>query len=1081
MPTTAIDLSLGLNLEVGSVPIALKGEVQTDGDGETVYVFGGSVQEASIDIGRFLQYVGQQFGVDVELPAELNLGAQIDYIAGQLRHTAPKSGTGMTELGVLAKFDLIYARGSEKKTFSFNFYADTVLASGAGKNAYVVGAAIDTDLAFGNLPLVGSIPVLRDYSLKHLGFSYTNIDPASLADKAVTFTIPQVIQTANPLKPDGAPTTRESSVYAISTKGDQTELKLDRKGFAFTAGLVKRGSAHAERSFSLPMALPSADSRQSPAAFNAGSGDTKTTRSASPVHWIDIDRKFGPVDLRKIGLNYQGGAATFGFSAGIEAGGLSLELQRLAITFPLPLPHVPAGGSVRFDLDGLAVNFQKGGLSIGGGFVRAIENGVTNYFGEVAVQVANYGFKAIGGYAPAQNGHPASFFLYANLNIPLGGPPFLYVSALAFGFGINYALNLPTIDNLAGYLLLPNRAPRQPAKPGGAFGPTGVLTQLSAGSTPVISNDPGQHWVAAGVQFTSFNMVSAFAVVTVSFGVETQVGLIGSCSIALPKGASSPLAYIEVDLVASFRPSSGLLYVAGVLTPASYVFGDFVKITGGFAFCLWFGGDHNGDFVVSLGGYHPAYRKPAWYPSVPRLRLSYVMGAFEATGSAYLALTPAMFMAGMQFSAQFSTGNVRAWFNAGIDFLVSWAPFFYLADAYVNIGCSVDLGLFTVSVSVGADLQVWGPRFGGRADVDLDIVSFTIHFGADRPNPPALNWEQLERNFLPDSSTRRKERPRARSLKMARLHAAAPLAAPAAGNSEKVSASAAGGLAECDVTDTQGRVWNWIIDGNDFELVTTTQIPANAACWTTAPGKTAAVSSAVADYGRAPQAGLPQLSVGDPNAHFSDQTVWNPTLHVKPMKLRNVTSRHTITLTKANADGVFDTIVPELKIQPRLENSNTALWGDPNAAVDPNAAALMPSTLVGFSLLPLPRNPNTTSSVRLIQLLYTQGNKTTFRYTAPQVDRTFALTLDPLQPTYALTIHARNGGTHDLSNRGYVLNSLADPWVKSRRRGVLDDLSTEGFGTYPASDVTLTRMASTEKLTDWPLVGVLGAAAAAAA
>ena len=51
---------------------------------------------------------------------------------------------------------------------------------------------------------------------------------------------------------------------------------------------------------------------------------------------------------------------------------------------------------------------------------------------------------AYGGYAPAQR----SFFIFARLNAPLGGPPYFFVTGLAGGFGINRSLTVPPIDEL---------------------------------------------------------------------------------------------------------------------------------------------------------------------------------------------------------------------------------------------------------------------------------------------------------------------------------------------------------------------------------------------------------------------------------------------------------------------------------------------------------------------------------------------------------------------------------------------------------------------------------------------------------
>jgi hypothetical protein len=48
--------------------------------------------------------------------------------------------------------------------------------------------------------------------------------------------------------------------------------------------------------------------------------------------------------------------------------------------------------------------------------------------------------------------------------------------------------------------------------------------------------DAGEYWVAAGIQFTSFEIIQAFAVLTVAFGVDLQIALIGSCAMSLPTG-----------------------------------------------------------------------------------------------------------------------------------------------------------------------------------------------------------------------------------------------------------------------------------------------------------------------------------------------------------------------------------------------------------------------------------------------------------------------------------------------------------------------------------------------------------------
>ena len=87
------------------------------------------------------------------------------------------------------------------------------------------------------------------------------------------------------------------------------------------------------------------------------------------------------------------------------------------------------------------------------------------------------------------------------------------------------------------------------------------------------------------------------------------------------------------------------------------------------------------------------------------------------------------------------------------DFLLLWKPFHYALDASVDIGASFTLDLLvcsvTITIHVGVDLSLWGPPFGGTATVDLDVISFTIGFGADQPDVPKLGWVDFAASFLP--------------------------------------------------------------------------------------------------------------------------------------------------------------------------------------------------------------------------------------------------------------------------------------------------------------------------------------------
>ncbi len=1053
LTTKLVDLKVGLNLTVGSVPVSLAADIDKQAD-KTIYTFNGCVQDADIPLGEFLTFVGQQFGVDVQLPPELNLSAKIDYIAGQVIQTTPNSGNATTDLGVSAKFDL----SIEGRVITLRFYADTIITSPAPSagNPYVVGASIDVDLAFASLPLVGNVPDFSAYTLNNVGFSYTNVDASP---KPVQFSIPQVSSDPNPLYTRSDSAAKNSKTYTISGQGGQN-FTLQNKGFSLTAALSKAGET--VNNFALPMKLPQATARASqPATFYPN----PTSPPGDAVHWININKNLGPVNLQKIGLNYSGGEATFGFSAGFAVAGFSLDLQGLTITFPIPGQE--SAGVTSFNLDGLGFNLSRGGLKLGGAFLKVLDNGVASYYGEIMAQMASFGFKALGGYTPAGDGRPASFFLYANIDVPLGGPPFLFVTGLAGGFGINRTLILPTMDTLSGYILLPNNAPAEAGSPSDTI--AAVLPQLQS----VFQDEPGEYWLAAGIQFTSFEMIDAFALVTVSFGVDLQVGLLGSCAMTFPKGDPAPIAYVEIDLIASVTPSTGLFSVMGKLSPASYVYGGFCHISGGFAFDIWFSGEHKDDFVVSVGGYSPFLQNVAPYPAVPRLTLAYGLGPFQVTGQAYFALTPAMMMAGMSMSAVWSSGPIKAWLDVGVDILLSWAPFHYEADAYAAIGCSVDLGLFTLDVHIGADLYVWGPPFGGTAHVDLDVVSFDINFGADRTQPPAVGWATFKQNFLPQN-TSAAPAPQARAMMMSAPRrrkgraSAAPLAeAPPPEKVNIISASVTSGLARTKLAG-----FDWVIDPDDFAILTNSTIPANNGEWQLPADKAGVIPNAVASYNpeQIDVSNGPYLSWPPNTRTFSADQVWNPTVNIGPMKQNNVQSYHTVQVLDLDTNQD----ITSFSCTPILANSNTAMWGQNTDQKNPNDSKFLPSTLVGFLLTPIPRRPDQTNSVDLVDLLYEQGNQTQFANQARAVNTAYPVQ-SAINPPQTLTITISGAHSQQIGNQNYVLGALADSWVSAQRATILSDLVAQQFSTLSPDQVNVSLLATTTALMDWPTVELLAA------
>lgn len=470
--------------------------------------------------------------------------------------------------------------------------------------------------------------------------------------------------------------------------------------------------------------------------------------------WFDIQKSLGPLRLERFGVEYKEQRLGFLFDAGMDLLGVRLDLLGLSISLPLKNPRLE---DLEFGLDGLELSVKQKPLEISGALLRVYPTDPDislQYDGRVLVRAEVFSLAALGSYAVIRD--QPSLFIFAVLHKELGGPAFFFVTGLAFGFGVNRLLKLPTIAEVQNFPLI--KGATDPEYFGSNATPRTALAKLQEYIPPSV----GDYWLAAGVKFTSFGMIDSFAMLSVSFGTQFQIAILGLSRIRVPKqlpGAApvDPVACAELAIKVTFTLSTGLLAAEARLTENSFVFSKECKLRGGFALYCWFGPEHTGDFVVTLGGYHPKFVPPAHYPVVPRLGMNWRVGENLAlSGELYFALTPSCLMAGGKLSAVYQAGPLRAWFYASADFLINWQPFAYDIAMGVRIGVSYVLSALdtnqSLTIEIGAQLHMWGPPFGGLATVTLYIISFDISFGA--PQQPVLEkvgWEAFQQSFLPQA------------------------------------------------------------------------------------------------------------------------------------------------------------------------------------------------------------------------------------------------------------------------------------------------------------------------------------------
>lgn len=689
-------------------------------------------------------------------------------------------------------------------------------------------------------------------------------------------------------------TSLEALNKLVKLDGDKPAFPTDELGEGVSLfATMDIGGNETPLSFTLSTAKEETQPKQLEESYMVLAADEGPTSNSDNAKWFNIQKSLGPVTFKRIGVKYEDQELYFLLDAMLAAAGLSISLEGLSVSSKLSTfePH--------FHIDGLGIAYHNGPVDIAGAFlarqVTVEGQKVNQYDGLAVVKAASFGLSAVGSYATL--GSVPSLFVFINVTGKFGGPPYLFITGFSGGFGYNRSLRMPSMNEVFQFPFLKGLSDPD-ALGGSAPDPLEVLDILEGGhgKTAWVTPQLGAYWLALGVEFTSFQLLKTNAMVVAVFGNEFQLAVMGLSSLKLPQDSPITFGYVELQLQALLRPAEGFFGASAVLSPNSYLLDKNCHLTGGFAFNVWFDGDHQGDFVVTVGGYHPAFTVPDWYPNVPRLGFDWRVGDnVTIKGGAYFALTPSCIMAGGDLEVLFHLGNLRAWFTAYANFLAYWKPFHFTAEVGISVGVSykLDLGFVskTFKVELSADVELWGPPFGGKAHVDWYIISFTVGFGED-PDKKSnkLDWSDFQK-LLPDSV--------------------------------------------CNVRLTGGLVKEhedrWFVRADEFAFVTDTAIPATEIHLPTDTGNVlrgVAAASAVDD---------PVFEKGDYQ------------LDIRPMAKQAVASTHSVKVKKVNGGDInLQDGQNQWALEARTSHVPEALWGQPLDGPPSASANLLEDRLIGL-------------------------------------------------------------------------------------------------------------------------------------
>ncbi|KAL6416242.1 hypothetical protein AUP68_00457 [Ilyonectria robusta] len=111
-------------------------------------------------------------------------------------------------------------------------------------------------------------------------------------------------------------------------------------------------------------------------------------------------------------------------------------------------------------------------------------------------------------------------------------------------------------------------------------------------------------------------------------GEDLKLGIYGIATLDASSSLSKDeFAHVELGIVVALDIEAGVFKLESQLSPRSFVLAEVCPVAGVIAFYSWFKADTSknivaGDWVLSLGGYHQAFKAPAHYPRPPRLGIN---------------------------------------------------------------------------------------------------------------------------------------------------------------------------------------------------------------------------------------------------------------------------------------------------------------------------------------------------------------------------------------------------------------------------------------------------------------------------
>ncbi|MFI9833207.1 DUF6603 domain-containing protein [Streptomyces sp. NPDC051913] len=421
-------------------------------------------------------------------------------------------------------------------------------------------------------------------------------------------------------------------------------------------------------------------------------------------------------------------------TAGLPGLPLRVFLEGAGIDLPVALSPATRPGLDPSRLrelfpDGIGTELKLPPVS-GGGVVRRTPD--QGYAGLISVDLGVLRVQAVALFRPPDGKAPTSFLVLLSAQFPAPGIQLglgFALDAVGGLVGVNRRADITALQQLvcdgnADHVLFPDRVVERAQEITGSLG----------AAFPVAT---GRFLVGPMVRITwGGRMVSLSGALILELPAPARAVLVGRLLVGLPDPAA-PLIRLQASVLGRLEPAVPLVELLVSLS-GSWIVGLAVR---GELYLLVRGGAQP-EFVLSAGGFHPRYTRPARVPALRRLQVDLAPGnGFGLRMEAYFAITSNALMFGgqVQLDASIAGCGVQGWL--GLDALFVFDPFAF--SVHVRAGVAV-CAFGRRLAGIGLDFTLEGPApwhaFGTGSisvlfwDVELD---FDVRWGS----PPAVGQQ----------------------------------------------------------------------------------------------------------------------------------------------------------------------------------------------------------------------------------------------------------------------------------------------------------------------------------------------------